>query len=102
MTKVGKILVFFNLVFSMVVGAFAVLDYTARTHWVTKYKELGRITLFIAGHTDSVGNEGYNLQLSQRRAQSIGSWFRQPSSSKTSPSTARADRPSTSARCRPA
>src|SRR5262249_36903332 len=33
MTVVGKILVFLNLVFSLVVGAFAVMDYTARTHW---------------------------------------------------------------------
>src|SRR4051812_19567454 len=33
MTTVGKILVFLNLVFSLVVGAFAVMDYTARTHW---------------------------------------------------------------------
>jgi hypothetical protein len=33
MTIVGKILVFLNLVFSLVVGAFAVMDYTARTHW---------------------------------------------------------------------
>jgi hypothetical protein len=33
MTLVGKILVFLNVVFSLVVGAFAVMDYTARTHW---------------------------------------------------------------------
>ena len=38
MTVVGKILVFLNLVFSLVVGAFAVMDYTARTHWVDGYK----------------------------------------------------------------
>ncbi len=42
MTAVGKILVFFNLVFSLVVGAFAVMDYTARTHWAVKYDELNR------------------------------------------------------------
>lgn len=40
MTVVGKILVFFNLVFSLVVGVFAVMDYTARTHWVEGYKTL--------------------------------------------------------------
>jgi outer membrane protein OmpA-like peptidoglycan-associated protein len=34
------------------------------------------ITLFIAGHTDTVGNAGYNLKLSQARARSIAAWFR--------------------------
>jgi outer membrane protein OmpA-like peptidoglycan-associated protein len=34
------------------------------------------ITLFIAGHTDTVGNNGYNLKLSQARARSIAAWFR--------------------------
>lgn len=33
MTVVGKLLVFLNLVFSLVVGGLAVVDYTARTHW---------------------------------------------------------------------
>jgi len=40
MTTVGKILVFLNLVFSLVVGGFAVVDYTARTHWAKAYKDL--------------------------------------------------------------
>jgi len=40
MTTVGKILVFLNLVFSFVVGTFAVMAFTARTHWATKYDEL--------------------------------------------------------------
>jgi len=34
------------------------------------------ITLFIAGHTDTVGNAGYNLKLSQSRARAIAAWFR--------------------------
>jgi outer membrane protein OmpA-like peptidoglycan-associated protein len=34
------------------------------------------ITLFIAGHTDTVGGAGYNLKLSQERARSIAGWFR--------------------------
>lgn len=42
MTVVGKILVFFNLVFSLVVGAFAVMDYTARTHWADGYAKLDK------------------------------------------------------------
>jgi hypothetical protein len=40
MTVVGKILVFLNLVFALVVGAFVVLDYTTRTHWAAGYKKL--------------------------------------------------------------
>ena len=34
------------------------------------------ITLYIAGHTDTVGNNGSNLKLSQDRARSIAAWFR--------------------------
>ncbi len=42
----------------------------------THKSEFGRPTLYIAGHTDTVGAEGYNLKLSQARAQSIARWFR--------------------------
>jgi outer membrane protein OmpA-like peptidoglycan-associated protein len=34
------------------------------------------ITLFIAGHSDTVGNAAYNLKLSQARARAIAAWFR--------------------------
>jgi len=40
MTVVGKILVFLNLVFSLVVGGFVAFAYAARTHWVEEYKKL--------------------------------------------------------------
>jgi myosin heavy subunit len=40
MTAVGKILVFLNLVFSLVVGGFVAFTYVARTHWVAEYKKL--------------------------------------------------------------
>jgi outer membrane protein OmpA-like peptidoglycan-associated protein len=47
---------------------------------LAKDKEHGRmhpnLTLYIAGHTDTVGGEGYNLKLSQARARSIAAWFR--------------------------
>lgn len=39
-------------------------------------RRLGTVTLFILAHTDSVGTAEYNLQLSTRRAQAIGRWFR--------------------------
>jgi len=44
---------------------------------LAKHKdEFGKPTLFIAGHTDTVGAAGYNLKLSQARAQSIARWFK--------------------------
>ena len=46
------------------------------TDAVRKHRVLGAIKLFIAGHTDTVGATGYNLKLSQKRAQSIAGWFR--------------------------
>jgi uncharacterized protein YukE len=42
MTAVGKMLVFLNLVFSLAVGAFAVLSFTADTHWRKGYDELSK------------------------------------------------------------
>jgi outer membrane protein OmpA-like peptidoglycan-associated protein len=36
-----------------------------------------RVTLFLAGHTDTVGDASYNLRLSRQRALSIAAWFRQ-------------------------
>jgi outer membrane protein OmpA-like peptidoglycan-associated protein len=44
---------------------------------LAKHKdEFGRPTLFIAGHTDTVGGTAYNFKLSQARAQSIARWFK--------------------------
>jgi outer membrane protein OmpA-like peptidoglycan-associated protein len=42
----------------------------------THKDDFGRPTLFVAGHTDTVGGEGHNLKLSQARAQSISRWFK--------------------------
>ena len=42
---------------------------------IQRYKGLGQIQLFIAGHTDTVGTPAYNMDLSRRRAQSIAAWF---------------------------
>jgi outer membrane protein OmpA-like peptidoglycan-associated protein len=41
-----------------------------------KHSELGKITLFIVGHTDTVGSVEHNQGLSRRRARSIANWFR--------------------------
>jgi outer membrane protein OmpA-like peptidoglycan-associated protein len=42
---------------------------------IQRYKGLGQIQLFIAGHTDTVGTATYNMDLSRRRAQAIAGWF---------------------------
>ena len=41
-----------------------------------KDREHRTLTLFIAGHTDTVGSDSHNLKLSQARARSIAAWFR--------------------------
>lgn len=41
-----------------------------------QHGELGKITLFIVGHTDTVGSAEHNLGLSRRRARAIAAWFK--------------------------
>ncbi len=41
------------------------------------HAEIQGVRLFVAGHTDTVGDAGYNLRLSRQRAQAIARWFRQ-------------------------
>jgi outer membrane protein OmpA-like peptidoglycan-associated protein len=38
-------------------------------------KDLGPITLFIAGHTDTRGSNPHNMTLSRNRAEAIAAWF---------------------------
>jgi outer membrane protein OmpA-like peptidoglycan-associated protein len=51
-------------------------SFTKVVEVVGAHKDLGRIALYIAGHTDSVGAPAYNLQLSRSRAQAIAAWFK--------------------------
>lgn len=46
------------------------------TEVISKHAELGKITLYIVGHTDTVGSAEHNLALSRRRARSIAAWFK--------------------------
>ena len=43
--------------------------------WVTRIKEDKTIRVEVAGHTDSVGSDTYNQQLSERRAKSVVDYF---------------------------
>lgn len=43
---------------------------------LAKHKDLGNISFYIVGHTDTMGPAEHNLGLSRRRARSIASWFR--------------------------
>lgn len=43
---------------------------------IDKYGKLATIRLFIAGHTDTVGDPGGNQTLSNNRARAIGRWFK--------------------------
>lgn len=46
------------------------------TEALTKHAELGKITLYIVGHTDTVGTTEHNVGLSRRRARAIATWFK--------------------------
>jgi hypothetical protein len=62
MTAVGKILVFLNLVFSLVVGAFVILIYMARTNWVHEYNTLKAQNQVLAASADTYRNETVKAQ----------------------------------------
>lgn len=61
MTAVGKLLVFLNLVFSLVVGTFAVFDYTARTHWADAYKKVEASNAVLQGTVAAYKTEAERL-----------------------------------------
>lgn len=44
---------------------------------LARHGELQGVRLFVAGHTDTVGDADHNLRLSRQRAQAIAQWFRQ-------------------------
>jgi len=43
---------------------------------MSKHTDLGKITLFVVGHTDTVGTAEHNLALSRKRARAIAGWFK--------------------------
>ena len=42
----------------------------------SKHAGLGKVTLFVLGHTDTVGSDESNLALSRKRARAIAAWFK--------------------------
>lgn len=44
---------------------------------LTRYKEIGAIKLFVAGHTDTLASRDYNKKLSNARARAIAVYFKQ-------------------------
>jgi outer membrane protein OmpA-like peptidoglycan-associated protein len=46
------------------------------TDVVSKHTSLGQITLFVVGHTDTVGTPEHNITLSRKRARAIAAWFK--------------------------
>ncbi len=69
MTAVGKILVFLNLVFSLVVGAFVVMIYLARVHWVESYKALENQNAVLAANAKTYQME--SIQAKQDAAAQV-------------------------------
>ena len=52
-------------------------SFTKVSEALARHPEMQGVRLFIAGHTDTVGDATYNLRLSRLRAQAIARWFRQ-------------------------
>ena len=61
MTAVGKILVFFNLLFSLAVGGLTVASYISRTYWVDGYHKLQERYQVAASSTAALRSENDQL-----------------------------------------
>lgn len=51
-------------------------SYALITKAVNKYGKLAKVRLFVAGHTDTVGDAASNRTLSNARARAIAAWFK--------------------------
>jgi myosin heavy subunit len=57
MTRVGKFLVCLNLIFSVAVGAFIVMIYVARAHWVEEFQKLEKRNTVLAADARTFQSE---------------------------------------------
>ncbi len=64
-----------NLTFSTGSSEVSPSFYSILNSVVLVFKEFPKTTIRVAGHTDSVGSESFNLELSQKRAQAVASYF---------------------------
>jgi hypothetical protein len=72
MTAVGKILVFVNLLFSLVVGGLVTMVYVARTHWTDEYKKLSdRYAVVQASESAAKREAEENLTKSAARVKAV-------------------------------
>jgi myosin heavy subunit len=62
MTAVGKILVFVNLLFSLVVGGFIIMVYIARTNWAENYKNIETRYKALAAEADTIRAETQEMR----------------------------------------
>jgi len=62
MTAVGKIFVFLNLVFSLVVGFLVLMSYSARTQWATGYDKLKKDYQVVAASRNAYQAEANRVQ----------------------------------------
>lgn len=71
----GKVIELRNVLFETASAAIAKSSFS-ELNLLTKYlQDNPTVEIEIAGHTDSVGNESYNLKLSQDRANAIGNYL---------------------------
>ena len=68
MTALGKIFCILVLILSLVQGAFAVLLYTARTHWATQYAELEKRYKVAQASADQSAAEAQKAKADSERA----------------------------------
>jgi len=52
-------------------------SYLRMNEALSAHREIGAVTLYLAGHTDTVGTDAHNFGLSMQRARAIALWFRQ-------------------------
>lgn len=64
-----------NLTFETASSDVSPSFYSILNSIVLVFKEYPKTLVRVAGHTDSVGAERYNLQLSQQRAEAVSSYF---------------------------
>lgn len=72
---VGKTAQLNNIFFDFDKATLQKKSYAELNHFVTFMKQNPKVSIELAGHTDSKGSRTYNIDLSQRRAQSVADYL---------------------------